>query len=86
MVVMVVVFFFLGDLGDQRLGGQQQGRYAGRILQRGADDFRRIDNAGGDHIAIFIFVGVVAVGFTLEMPHAVDDHRAVEAGIVGNRP
>ena len=33
-----------------------------------------------------VLVGVVAVGLALHLPHAVDDHRAVLAGVLGDCP
>jgi len=36
----------LGLLGDQGLGGQQQGRHRRRVLQRGPHDLGRVDDAG----------------------------------------
>ena len=63
----------------ERLGGQQQRGDAGRVLQRGADDLGRIDDAGLDQVAVLVLVGVVAVVLALHLPDAVDDHRAVDA-------
>jgi hypothetical protein len=63
-------FFFFGDFGDERVGGQQQGRDAGRVAQGRADDLGRVDHAGFHQIAVFVLVGVVAFVLALELADA----------------
>jgi hypothetical protein len=41
-----------GDLGDQGLGGEQQARDRRRVLQRGAHDLGRVDDAGRDQVLV----------------------------------
>src|SRR5688572_17800054 len=85
MVVMMVAaggfFFFLGNLGNERFGRQQERRDARGVLQRGANDLGGIDDASGHQIAVLVLVGVVAVILTLHLPHAVDDDVAIDAGV-----
>ena len=57
-----------------------------RVLQRGADDLGRVDDAGRDQVAVLVLVGVVAVVLALHLADAVDDHRAVDAGVLGDVP
>ena len=57
-----------------------------RVLQRGADDLRRIDDAGRDQVAVFVLVGVVAFVLALHLADAIDDHVAVDAGVLGDVP
>ena len=66
MIVVVVIAGFLlgGHFGNERFGGEQQGRDAGCILQRGADDLGRIDDSSGNQITVGIFVGVVSIWFS----------------------
>ena len=40
----------LGSLGNHGLGGDQQAGDRGRVLQSRADDLRRIDDAGLEHV------------------------------------
>ena len=75
----------LGDLGDQRIGREQQGRHARRVLQGGPHHLRRVDDAGAHEVAVLTLVGVVAVVLALHLPDTVDHHRAVGAGILGDR-
>ena len=87
MVVVAVatgLFFGLGDLGDQRLGGEQQRRHARGVLQGCPHNLGRIDDASGHQITIFFLVGVVAVVLALHVAHPVDHHRAVHSGVGGD--
>ena len=86
MVVAVASrrFLFLRDLGDQRVGGEQEGRHARRVLQSGADHLRRVDHARTDEVAILALVSVVAVVLALHLPDAIHHDRAVGARVLGD--
>src|SRR6266508_2625904 len=77
----------LRDIGDQRLGGQQQARDRDRVLYRRARDLDRIDHALRQHAAELVGQHIVAVAgvaaLLLRPADRVDDHRAVLAGVLG---
>ena len=87
MVVAVAARFFLvlGDLGDQRVGGQQKRRHAGCVLESGANDLRGVDNTRTHKVPVLSLVRVIAVVLALHVPNPVDDDRAVDASIFGDR-
>ena len=59
----------LGGFGDQGVAGEQQRRDAGGVLQGGAGDLRRVDDAGLDQVFVDVGRGVVAVvAFALRRP------------------
>src|SRR5947199_9924329 len=51
----------LRDLGDQRLGRQQQARHARRVLQRRAGHLGRVDDAGLAPVDVLLRADVQAV-------------------------
>src|SRR5215212_7271528 len=51
---------FLGSFGDHRLGGDQETRDRGRILQGCADGFFWIDDAGLGHVDILLGLRIEA--------------------------
>src|SRR6185437_1338340 len=72
------VFF---DFADDRVGRQEQAADAGGVLQGGAFDFRRDDDAHFEHVAVFVGQGVVAeVGF-LRFLDLLGDDGTVAAGV-----
>ena len=75
----------LGDLGNQRLGRQQERGDAGGILERCPHHLGRIDDAGGNKVTVDLLVGIVAVVLPLHVADTVDHHRAVDAGVGGDR-
>ena len=79
-------FRFLGNLADEGFRGEQQRGDAGRVLQSGGDHLGWVNDAGLQHVAVGVLVRVVAFGLSLELADAVDDDRAIHAGVVGNRP
>src|SRR4051794_34950964 len=81
VVVRVALFLFLGDVGDQGLGGQEQAGDAGAVLQGAAGDFHRVHDASLAEVAVFAGLGVVAVVFVLAAADVVDDDGAVQAGV-----
>src|SRR5690606_19882013 len=82
-VAALLALLFLGLLGNQGIAGQEQYRYAGRVLQRGAGDLGRVDDAGLDQVFVRIARGVVAeVAFALQ--HLLADDAAVLAGVGGD--
>src|SRR5438105_1076606 len=78
--------FFLGNLGDERLGREKQCGNARGVLQRGANDLGRVDNAGRNQVAVFVFVGVIAFAFALQLANAIDDDVAIHARVFGDVP
>ena len=52
------------------------------VLQGGADDLGRIDDAKLDKIAIFAGLGIVAVVIFLGFEQLADHHSAIRAGVV----
>ena len=52
--------FLLGELGHHGLGGDQEARNRSRILQRGANDLRRVDNARLNQVLVFFGLRVKA--------------------------
>ena len=75
----------LGDLGDQRLGREKERGDAGGILKCGPHNLCRIDDAGGNKVTVNLLVGIVAVVLPLHVADTVDHHRAVDAGVGGDR-
>ena len=73
-------FLLLRNFGDQALGGQQQTGNRGRILQGGAGDLFRIDDASLHEVLVFASSDIIAfVAFApLDFLH---DDRAFHAGI-----
>jgi hypothetical protein len=51
--------------GDHRLGGDEQAGDRGGVLQGGAHDLGRIDDALADHVDILFGLGVEAEGLDL---------------------
>ena len=72
----------LRQFGDHRLGGDQQTGDRGRVLQRGAHDLRRVDDAGLDHVDILLGLGVEAVGLRLVLDDLADHDRAFDARVL----
>ena len=56
-----LVGLLLRDLADEGLGGEQQRGDRGRVLQRGADDLGRVDDAGLDQVLVLVGLGVEAL-------------------------
>src|SRR5258706_15983182 len=74
-------FFLLRNLGDEAFGGQEQTGNRGRVLQRSAGDFLRINHARLDQVFIFTGRDVVAfVAFTPLDFH--DNDGAFNTGVV----
>ena len=44
----------LGNLGDERFGGEQERRDRRRVLQRRAHDLGRVDDAGLDQVLVLV--------------------------------
>ena len=77
-------FVFL-DLADDRVGRQQQSRDARGILQGGAFDLCRDDDAHFDHVAVFVGQGVVAeVDVPSSFLDLLGDDGAIDAGVFGD--
>ncbi len=52
---------FLRSFSDHRFGGDHQARDRGGVLQCSTRDLGRVQDAHGDHVAVFTGRGVVAV-------------------------
>src|SRR5262245_55867242 len=76
----------LWHFSDHGLRGHQKTRNRGRILQRGTDDLRGIDNAGVDHVDIFLLLSVETVGFRLVVHDLADDEGGLRSGILCDLP
>ena len=63
------------------LGGEHHGGHGRGILQRGARDLDRVDDAAFEHGAEFAQLGVVAVVIGL-MLHLVEHHGSLGTGIL----
>ena len=85
MVITTLFFVFLRNFCDQGRGCNQQRRDAGRVLDRGANHFGRVNDASRDQVAVGVFVCVVAFGLVLQLPHAINNYSTVLTGIVGDR-
>src|SRR5919106_2356851 len=69
----------LRNLADERVRRKEEARHARRILQRAADDLRRVDDAELEHVAVLELLGVEAEVRILRLLHPLDDDRAVDA-------
>src|SRR6202165_538401 len=69
------------DVRNKRLGRQQHGGDAGRILQRRAGDLGRVHDAGLDHVSVFALVGVEALALW-QVPHLLHHDGSFPAGVV----
>src|SRR5664280_2153385 len=74
----------LRQFGDHRFGGHQEACDRAGILQHGAHHLGRIDDAGLDHVDVFLFLGIEAVGLRLVLHDLADHDRALHAGILGD--
>ncbi|EME96580.1 DNA polymerase II large subunit [Streptomyces mobaraensis NBRC 13819 = DSM 40847] len=70
-------------LDDQGLGREQQGGDGGRVLQGGAGDLHRVDDAGGDQVAVLAGRGVEALAL-VELGDLGGDDVALQAGVLGD--
>jgi len=75
----------MGLVGHEGLGGEEQGRDRGCILQRGAGHLGRIDDAGLEQVDHLAGGGVEAGGTGLGLD-LLDDDGAFESGVVGDEP
>ena len=70
--------------GDHRLGGDEEAGDRGRVLQRRAHDLGRIDDAGLDHVDIFLGLGVEAPVRGLVLADLADHDRAFGPRVLGD--
>ena len=73
-------------LDDDRLGRQEEAGDRRGILECRPGDLGRVDDAEGEHVAPLAGLGVVAEVGLAGAADLVDDDRAVEAGVLGDRP
>jgi hypothetical protein len=71
-----------GEVGDGALGRQHEAGNAGCVLEGGAGDLGRVDDAGFDHVDPFHLGGIEADALFLAL-RAVGDDCAVYAGVLG---
>ncbi len=55
-----------------------------RVLESRTDDLDRVDDAHGDHVAIFAGLGVVAVVVFVLVEDLADDDRSFVTGVLGD--
>src|SRR3954447_5150103 len=67
-------------VGDDGLGGEEEGRDRRRVLQRRAGDLRGVDDAGLHEVLVLAGGRVEAVG-ALEAPHLLPDDATLHAGV-----
>ena len=72
MAGMGVSFF-----GFHRLSRHEQSCNRRRVLQRSADDLRRIDDTLGHQVTVFAFQRVVAVGIGVIVADLADDRNSI---------
>ena len=56
------------------------------FCKRRANDLGRVDDAGVEHVAVFVVQGIVSVRLVLVLLDVFDDDGAVKAGILGDGP
>ena len=71
-------------VGDQRFGRQDAGGNGRGVFQSGTRDLGRVNNAGRDHVAVRLGVGVVAIANLAAGTDLVVDDGAVNAGVLGD--
>ena len=76
---MAVAGVFFRGFSDHRFGGDQEAGDRGRILKRRANDFRRIDDAGFDHVDIFVSLSIEAELRVFLLKQLADDDRPFAA-------
>src|ERR1700733_3040706 len=76
--------FLLRLVADHRFGGDEEAGHGGGVLQRGAHDLGRVDDAGLDHVDILFRLGVEAKGLRLVVADPADDDRAFVARVFGD--
>ena len=74
----------LGLVGHQRLGGQQDGCHRGGVLQSGAGHLGGVHDAGGDHVAVGLLIGIEAIADLTGVLDLLQHHGAVDPGIDGD--
>src|SRR5262245_2551818 len=74
--------FFLGELGDRRLGGDDQPCDRCGILQCGAHDLGRVDDPERNEVAIFVGLSIKAIAILIGFDELADHHTAVAAGVI----
>src|SRR5579871_114701 len=77
-------FLLFRNLRDQGFGGEHEAGNRSGILQRGADDLRRVEHAGLDQILVLVGERVVAEVRLLGVEHLAQHNRAFFAGVLGD--
>ena len=76
-----LLFRFLGNHGLSR---HEQSGNRGCILQGGADDLGRVDDALGHQVTVLAFLGIIAIGVRVILADLADDDRSILASIDGD--
>src|SRR5580692_10345779 len=77
-------FLLFGNLRYQGFGGQHQAGDGAGVLQGGADDFRRIQDACFDQVFVLVGEGVVAEVGLLGVEYLAENHGAFFSGVLGD--
>jgi hypothetical protein len=59
--------FFLRELGDRRLGGDDHPCDRGGVLERGAHDLGRVDDPERNEVAIFVGLSIKAIAIFIRV-------------------
>ena len=81
MRVTVTLVLVLGDLGDERLGREEEAGDGGGVLEGLADDLGGVDDALVSQVAVLQGGGVEAVARALDLG---GDDGALEARVLGD--
>ena len=74
----------IGLVGHDGLSRQDAGADGRCVLKRGTGDLRRIDDTGGDHVAVGGAVGIVAEADLAAVLDLLEDDGAVDTGVLGD--
>jgi hypothetical protein len=75
---------FLGLVHDDRLGGEEQRRDRGRVLQRRAGHLDGVDDARREQVLVLAGGGVEALGRLLQVADLLHHDATFEAGVHGD--
>jgi len=82
---MIIRLFFV-VLGDQSLGGEDHRSHAAGVLQGGASDLGRVDDALGDHVSVVVVLGVVPVVGGVVVADFFQNHGGFVPRVAGDDP
>ncbi len=84
MVMMVATtgLLLLGDVGNDRLSGEQQAGDADSVLQCATGHLDRIDHTGGTQVDVLAGIGVIPEVLVFVPENCVDHHRTIKTCIL----